>query len=110
MEEEERIQQLRQTIAEYAKARAEQDHLDEFKKSKLALLMKEYEAQGVSAVNAQEREARADERYIQVLKGLQEATETAERLRWELKLKEMQFDMWREKQWNRRAERKRYEA
>jgi len=110
MTDENKIQEIRELIDNYAKAKAEHDYLDEFKKSQLSILMREYEALGVSAVNAQEREARADSRYIGTLEGLKQATEDMEKLRWQLKIKEMQFEVWREKQWNSRAERKRYEA
>jgi len=110
MTEETKLQEIREIIEQYAEAKAQKDYLEEFKKSKLSILMKEYEVKGISANNAQEREARADERYIEILKGLRDATKTAESLRWQLKIKEMQFEVWREKQWNQRAEQKRYGA
>ncbi len=110
MSDEARIHEIRQKVAEYAKATAEREYLDEFKKSQLAILMKKYEGLGISAVSGQEREARADPEYKTTLEGLKAAVENAERLRWELKILEMQFDAWRTRQANQRAERGKYDA
>lgn len=109
-EKESKLDAIRRKIAEHAKARADAEYLDEFKKSKLAMLMKEYEKSGFSAVSAQEREARADPKYIEILEGLREATEKAERQRWELRLLEMEFEKWRTLEVTRRKEKERYGA
>lgn len=104
-----KLQAIRDKIKDYAKAQAERDYLDEFKKSQLAILMKKYQTEYPTAA-AQEREARADPEYKKLLEGLREAVENAERLRWELKLEEWQLEVWRTKQANQRAERKNYGA
>lgn len=109
-EQESRLDTIRKDVAAYAKARADLVYLDEYRKSHLAILMKEYEAKGFSAVSAQEREGRADPRYIVTLQGLREATEIAEQKRWELKIVEMQFEKWRTQEATRRAEKSRYGA
>ena len=109
-EQETRLDTIRKDVTAYAKAKADMVYLDEYKKSHLAILMKEYEAMGISAVNAQERESRADPRYITTLEGLREATEIAEQKRWELKIVEMQFEKWRTQEASRRAEKGRYGA
>ena len=107
---EKRLHELRQTAAEYATAYAHKEYLDEFKKSKLALLMREAEAQGFSTAAAQEREARAHPEYIQLLEGLKVATELSERLRWQLRIAEIGASLYQTKQADQRAERRGYGA
>ena len=107
---ERRLDQLRTTARKFAAAFANKEHLDEFKKSKLAILMKKYEREGFSTAAAQEREARADREYIELLDGLKAAIEESEALRWELKIAEIGAEVWRTQQASRRAERKGYGA
>jgi hypothetical protein len=105
---ERRMQQLRETAGKYAKAKAEYDHLEDFKKSKVAILMKEAELQGFKTAAAQEREALAHPEYIQLLEGLKVANEEAERLRRELWLAELGSEIWRTNESSRRAEMRGY--
>lgn len=90
----------------FAKAESERIYLEEFKKSLLAILMKEYEQKGFTTVAAQEREARANEKYIDVLKGLAEATKNAMELKFKLKVSEWKVMLHQTKQADRRAEMK----
>lgn len=101
---ERRLQELRDTADKYATAVAQCEYLDEFKKSKLAMLMKSAEVDGYATAAAQEREARASADYKELLEGLRAARETAESLRWKLKIAEIGADVWRTQQSNRRAE------
>lgn len=105
---EKRMSVLRAKAREYAKAKAEYDYLEDFKKSKVAILMKVAEVQGFKTSAAQEREALAHDEYLQLLKGLQVANEEAERLRWELKLAELASEIWRTNESTRRAEMRGY--
>lgn len=105
---ERRMHELRQTAAKYAKAKADYEYLEDFKKSKIALLMKEAEKQGFATAAAQEREARAHPEYLQILEGLRVANEEAEKLRWELRLAEMGSEVWRTLESSRRAEMRGY--
>jgi hypothetical protein len=105
---ERRLNELRGLAKVYAKAKAEQSYLEEFKKSKLADLMKEAEQNGYSTAAAQEREARANEEYKSLLVGLREATYSAELSRWELKISEWGVDLWRTEQATKRAEMRGY--
>lgn len=105
---EQRMDEIDSKAKQFAKAKSEKEHLDEFKKSKLAILMKKYEAKGFSSAAAQEREARADDDYIELLEGLKAATEASEQARWELELIKIRFEAWRTNQANQRAERNRY--
>ena len=105
-----RLNELREKAAEYATAYAEKEYLEEFKKTKLALLMKDAEKSGCTSAAAQEREARASKEYSDFLDGLKAATEKAERLRWQLRIAEIGADVWRSQEATKRAERKGYGA
>lgn len=70
-------------------------YLEEFRKSKKALLMKDALKLGVEAANAQEREAYADPAYQQLLKGLALAIEQEETLKWELEAARLDIEIWR---------------
>lgn len=107
---ERRLEELRQTARKYAVAFAQREHLDEFKKSKLAILMKKAERAGFTTAAAQEREARASDDYLALLDGLKAATEESEALRWELKIAEIGAEVWRTQQASKRAERRGYGA
>ena len=88
--------------AEYAKAKSQRVYLEEFRKTKKALLMKEALAQGIEAANAQEREAYAHPEYQELLKGLAAAIEVEESLKWNLEAAKMRCDIWRTEQANNR--------
>ena len=105
---ERRMSELRETSARYAKAKASYDYLEDFKKSKLAILMKDAEKAGFTTAAAQEREARAHQDYIELLDGLRVANEEAEKLRWELRLAELGAEVWRTQESSRRAEMRGY--
>lgn len=105
-----RMAELRETAGKFAKAYAQAGYLDDYKKSKLAILMKKAERDGFTSAAAQEREARADGEFIELLDGIRVAVEESERLRWELKIAEIGAEVWRTKQANARAERRGYSA
>ena len=87
----------------YAKAKSQRVYLEEFRKTKKALLMKDALAQGIEAANAQEREAYAHPEYQELLKGLAAAIETEETLKWNLEAARMRCDIWRTEQANNRT-------
>lgn len=105
---ERRMHELRETAKKYSVAKAQEAYLDEYKKSKLAILMKQAETQGVTSCAAQEREARAHADYQLLLLDLKSATEESERLFWELQIARMGAGLWQTQQANMRAERKGY--
>lgn len=107
---ERRLTELRDTAKAFAKAYAQREYLDEFKKSKLAMLMKQAEVKGHVSAAAQEREARASADYLELLEGLRDATEQAEGLRWQLKIAEIASEVWRTKEASKRAEKRGYGA
>jgi hypothetical protein len=88
----------------YAQAKANRIFIEEFRKSKKALLMKDALARGYEAVNAQEREAYSDSEYLEVLKGIKDATAEEEELRWKLEAAKMRVDVWRTEQATARSQ------
>lgn len=83
----------------FAAAKAERVYLEEFRKSKKALLMK---ASDESSGIAQERDAYAHPEYIQLLEGLKEAVQVEEKLRWDLVAAQARVEIWRTEQANNR--------
>jgi hypothetical protein len=83
-----------QNAPEYAKAKAERVYLEEFRKTKKALLMKAA-LQKYEAVSAQEREAYAHPEYQELLKGLQAAIEIEEELKWRLEAARLRVEVYR---------------
>lgn len=85
----------------FAKAKAERVYLEEYRKSLKAILMKQSME---TAVNAQEREAYSHDDYVALLRGLKEAVEIEEKLRWDLVGAQARVEIWRTEQANNRAE------
>lgn len=79
----------------YAKAKGELTYLEEFRKSKKAMLMKTAMSNGVKTAAAAEVEAYADVQYVELLKGIAAAAEAAEGLRWGLVAAQARVDVWR---------------
>lgn len=86
----------------FAKAKAERVYLEEFRKSKKALLMQEAFCAGVDTMAGQERDAYARTEYQELLKGLREAIEIEETLRYQLIGAQLRVDIWRTNQANNR--------
>jgi hypothetical protein len=79
----------------YAEAKAHLAYVEEFRKSKKAMLMKHAMTNGVKTVAAAEIEAYAAMEYIEHLKAIEEATSVAEGLRWGLVAAQARVDVWR---------------
>ena len=88
----------------FAKSKAQRVYLEEFRKSKKALLMKDALTKGIEAANAQEREAYSHPEYLDLLKGLAEAIEIEEELKWKMEAARMRVDIWRTEQANERMQ------
>jgi hypothetical protein len=87
----------------FAKARAERVYLEEYRKSKKAILM---QAHSTKPIGAQEREAYADPEYIGLLAALRVAVETEEEARWMLIAAQTRVEVWRSQEAsNRRVDR-----
>jgi hypothetical protein len=104
------IEDYRGMSDDFAKAKAQRVYLEEFKKSKLAILMKKSEVLGFKTAAAQEREALADPEYHELLLGLRSAIEAEERIRYDMRRIEMQIEVWRTLRADERMERKAYGA
>jgi hypothetical protein len=97
---------IRDNAPAYAKAKADRIYLEEFRKTKKALLMQKAERAGHKAANAQEREAYADEDYQKHLVALGAAVEEEERLRWLMVAAQARIEAWRSLESSRRIEAK----
>ena len=86
----------------YGKAKGHRIQIEEFRKSKKSLLMKDALTRGFEAANAQEREAYADAEYIELISGLAAAVEEEETLKWQMEAAKMRVDIWRTEQANNR--------
>jgi hypothetical protein len=97
---------LRDQAPAYAKAKAERVYLEEFRKSKKAILMRSAEEAGHKSAASQEREAYADSDYHELLVALSAAVEAEETLRWRIVAAQARIETWRTLEANRRAEAK----
>ncbi len=95
------MEQIWKLAPEYAKAKSERVYLEEFRKSKKALLMQGHIDLPVSA---QEREAYADDEYVALLDGLKAAVEQEELLRWRMTSAQAAIEIWRTESANARQE------
>ena len=86
------VESMWKLAPEYARARAERVYLEEFRKSKKALLMAVCKD---LPIGAQEREAYAHPEYIAHLAALQTAIEREETLRWRLIACQTSVEVWR---------------
>lgn len=85
----------------FAEAKANRIYIEEFRKSKKALLMKE---SGESSAVAQERDAYAHPEYKELLDGLKEAVKVEEQLRWQMVAAQARIEVIRSEESSARAE------
>jgi len=110
MEEVEKYQHdIEEKNRELSFAKGRKVFFEHYRKVQRALLMKKYEPEYPTAA-AQEREALADPKYLDVLKSLENWTGKYELLYLERKDLEYKFEKWRTQMANQRAERQRYGA
>lgn len=105
-----RLHEMRGLGDSYATAYAEASYLEEFRKSKKAILMKAAEIEGAKSSAAQETQAYAHPDYVQLLKDLKVATEVKEKLRWQFEVAKLSVGVWQTQQANQRQERTAYGA
>lgn len=79
----------------YAQAKASRIYIEEYRKSKKALLMGECPEK---AVNAREQYAYSHPEYISLLEGLKAAVEVEESLRWSQIAAQLRVEIWRSEQ------------
>lgn len=76
----------------YAKARAERIYLEEFRKSKKAILFRESPDKTIAE---REHWAYAHPDYQSLLKGIRDAVEIEEKLRWDMIAAQARIEIWR---------------
>mgnify|MGYP003146438240 CR=1 FL=1 len=91
------------TSPQYAKARGERIHLEDYRKVQLAIL---FTAAIGKTVAEKENWCRAHTDYQQVIRAHANAVEEEAALYWKLKLAEAQIEVWRTMQATRRTEAK----
>ena len=90
--------------AKFAEAKAHRVYLEEYRKSQKAMLMKKAIAEKrATSSAAAEMEAYADPAYVEVLKGIEAATEDEEALRWALVSAQARIEVFRTLSANDRA-------
>jgi hypothetical protein len=104
------INDWRNSVDDYAKAKAEAEYLKEFRKSKKALLMVEAEQKGLKTGQERESYAYSHQEYTELLEGLKQAIEQSESLRWRMTIAEKRVAVWQTENANNRKEMKHYGA
>jgi len=92
---------LLSNAGKYARAKSDRVHIEEYRKSKKALLMAECPA---LAVNAREQYAYSHPEYIALLDGLKAAVEVEEQLRWAQIAAQLRVEIWRSQEASNRAQ------
>lgn len=103
---EHRFHDLDQLARDYAKAESDRNYLDHYRPCLIAILMKQVLSidPKMNTAAAQEREARANPKYHELLKGLKVATEEAEKCKWLLKNAHTKASLYQTRQANKRAQ------
>ncbi len=87
--------------SKFAAAKATRTYLEEFRKSKKAILMAQSTAE---AANAREQYAYSHAEYLALIAGLREAVEIEEKLKWDIEAARMRVEIWRTEQANNRMQ------
>jgi hypothetical protein len=87
--------------AKFAAAKAQRVYLEEFRKSKKALLMAQSQAK---AAVEREQYAYGHEDYLALLGGLKAAVEVEEHLKWHLEAARIRVEIWRTKEASNRGQ------
>lgn len=93
------VDYLLKNATKFAQAKANRVYLEEFRKSKKALLMGQ---SSEPTAAAREQFAYSHAEYVQLLQALQEAVEVEESLRWHMEAARMRVEIWRTRQANNR--------
>lgn len=101
---------IRDKAPVYANAKAARVYLEQFRKSKKALLMVEAEQKGIKTMAEREAYAYSHPSYIDLLEGLRVAVEEEEKLAMQITAAKLKIELYRTAQANQRAERSAYGA
>ena len=107
---EQQLTYIRKHAKEHAKAKANRVYLEQFRKSKKAMLIRQAEARGHKTAQERESYAYAHPEYLELLDGLRVAVETEEYLGMIIRGCWANIEIWRTQQANQRAERQAYGA
>ena len=107
---EELLDKYRSLEDPYSQACADRIHAEDYKKSLLALLMKDAELMGAKTAAAQEREALSNPKYVEWLEHVKTVVGRHEKIRFHRSRLELEIEVWRTVQANERMERKAYGA
>lgn len=91
---------LLKNAEKYATAKAQRVYLEEFRKSKKALLMNQCDEK---TVNAREQYAYSHADYIGVIEGLRAAVEVEEMLKWHQIAAQLRVEVWRSQEASNRG-------
>jgi len=101
---------MRTNALPLARAKAERIYLEQFRKSKKAILFSQApESVGVGSdsrratIADRENYAYADPEYIALLEGLKAAVEQEEHIKWKMNAAELKVEVWRTQQANARS-------
>jgi hypothetical protein len=92
------IEFILENAPKFAQAKSERVYLENFLRTKKALLMKQAMEMGYESAASQEREAYSHPKYEELLKGLSVAIEREETLKFMLMAAQMKADIWRTEQ------------
>jgi hypothetical protein len=95
MKPEDATQTIRDKAPAYGAAKGQRVYLEEFRKSKKAMLMRDALLNGIDAASHQEREAYSSPEYQKLIQGLAAAVEKEEILRWKLESYRLEVEIWR---------------
>ena len=95
------VDYILQNASKFSQAKAQRVYLEEFRKSKKAILMAQSTAE---AANAREQYAYSHPEYLTLLNGLKEAVEVEEKLKWDIEAARMRVEIWRTEQANNRLQ------
>lgn len=101
---------IRDNASSFAKAKSDRVYLEQFRKSKKAMLFVEAEKHGIKTVAEREAWAYAHPEYVELLSGLRVAVEQEEKLRILIEAAKLKINLYQTKQADSRAERKAYGA
>jgi hypothetical protein len=95
------VQYIFEISNQFAKAKGERRHLEEFRKSKKALLFSNA-PEDCKTIQAKEAYAYAHGEYMELLEGLKRAVEVEETLKYRLISAQLRVEVWRTEQANSR--------
>lgn len=98
---------IRDKAGELAEAKANRVYLEQFRKSKKAILFSQSSAKTMAE---KENYAYSHSEYLDVLNGLREAVAIEEKLKFQMVAAQLKIEVWRSKNANNRFEMKQYGA